>query len=138
MKIKTSFWLMLILLSLSGCSNLSSISLESQEKCAAQARKVFDTDFKAMPGSEYRYQNHYNNKTNKCYILVRGTGTNGIDYELRDAYENGTTIAICSSETQNVNSQTDITSAFCRYNKSPFEKMDIKKFDNFAEQYMQE
>jgi hypothetical protein len=65
--------------------------LEYQEKCAEQARKAFkETGFK--PKDMAGYENHYNAKLNKCFIMIENTDatyapTIWTHKTLSDAYE---------------------------------------------------
>ena len=119
---------------LSGCSNSSSTSLVQEEKCATQAKKVFDDNWSTCSGGicDYNYKNHYNSKTGKCYILVSGMGSGGQNYQLSDAFENGTNIALCSSYTAVPRLDS------CDYPNSKKEKFDVDKFNNFVKSYMEE
>jgi hypothetical protein len=66
-------------------------SLEYQEKCAEQARKTFD-DLGYKPRKMAVYENHYNAKFNKCFMLIENTDatyapTIWTHRSLLDAYE---------------------------------------------------
>lgn len=104
-------------------------SIDSQSKCAIQAKKVFDT-FKTVSGIDtYNYGYHYDNN-GTCYVLVHGFGEGGQEDALINAYENET-LAQCESYAgvSNIN--------FCEYNGIQTEKYDISKFDDFVKQYME-
>ena len=77
---KRTFFLFIVIIfivSLVGCNNQtptkekSSISQKElydlQEKCRKQSEDWVEKKYK---GKKYSYNNHYNNKLNKCFILV--------------------------------------------------------------------
>ncbi|MDE2031216.1 MAG: hypothetical protein KGI58_03105 [Patescibacteria group bacterium] len=108
-------------------------SIDLQAKCDTQAKKDFNQNWSSPSGgiSDYNYKNHYNTQTGKCYILTSGVGAGGENYQLSDAFENGSYIALCSSYTvaPEMNS--------CDYPNSKKEKFDKVKFDNFVKPYME-
>jgi len=110
--------------------------IDLQAKCATQAEKVFNNNWKDGIGDiiSYDYHNHYDSKNGKCYILVAGYGVNGQsqDHRLRDVYENGTDIALCSA--YGGTHKLD----FCSYPNSIGEGFDMPKFDAFVKPYMEE
>ena len=110
-----------------------SSSIDLDAKCSTQAEKVFANDWSNPSGgiSDYNYKNHYNSKTGKCYMVISGVGAGGANYQLSDAYEHGTYIALCSSYT--VDSKMDS----CDYPDSRSEKFDVNKFNNFFKPYME-
>lgn len=118
---------------LSGCSFLATqqhaSNLDLQGKCATQAEKFFN-NYNKVALQHYNYQNHYNSKLDKCYILVHGFGTSGTSDILFNTYENNS-IAEC----QLYSGSPDMS--FCGYSGSS-EKWDLNKFNNFVKQYMEE
>src|ERR1700722_6529149 len=51
---------------------VAAVPLEYQEKCAEQARRAFhDLGYKSQGPAGY--ENHYNAKLNKCFVLVENT-----------------------------------------------------------------
>src|SRR5664279_5151412 len=53
-------------------ANAKSNLLDYQQKCAEQARKVFN-DLGYKPNDMAGYENHYNTKLNKCFVFVQNT-----------------------------------------------------------------
>lgn len=113
-----------------GAQRVNNIDLEA--KCATQAKKVYDENWSFCSGGicNYSYQNHYNSKDGKCYILVSGFGAGGQNYQLSDAFENGTYIALCDSYTAVPKLDS------CDYPNARKQKFDIDAFNNFAKPYM--
>ena len=71
--------------------NAKSNLLGYQEKCAEQARKAFN-DLGYKPNDMAGYENHYNTKLNKCFVVVESTDakfapTIWTHKSLFDAYE---------------------------------------------------
>jgi len=70
---------------------VAAVPLEYQEKCAEQARRAFhDLGYKSQGPAGY--ENHYNAKLNKCFVLVENTDstyapTIWTHKSLFDAYE---------------------------------------------------
>jgi hypothetical protein len=65
-------------------------SMELQKMCADQAKKFFDSDGSDPdPTNWWGYENHHNDKLNKCFILktVTITGKGLTAKELFDAFE---------------------------------------------------
>jgi hypothetical protein len=105
--------------------------LDLQAKCSAKAKDFFDNYKQQNLGYNdiYGYENHYNSKLGKCYILIRGDGPNGSSNQLWDAYENKD-VAECEGYSGNA------TMNFCGYSGLS-EKYDLDKFNSFIKQYME-
>lgn len=115
----------LILFLLSGCSTPS--NLTNQNKCSDKAREFFSDN---KIGSQDNYENHYNSRLDKCYILVKHFSVGGMKDELWSPYENKV-LASCNS------GYDDGMTKSCNYNGSN-EPYDIEKFNSFLKQHMEE
>ena len=60
---------MALLLALTGAS-ANAATLELQGQCAAQARKMFELDGIAAGKPTAAYVNHYDEKSNKCFVAI--------------------------------------------------------------------
>jgi hypothetical protein len=63
-------------------------NLDLQEKCSLQARREFTQDWEKVPFTSFN--NHYNNRLNKCFILIVIDGNDGEYRHLLDAFEGQT------------------------------------------------
>jgi len=127
--------LTIVALFLGGCSNQEKLqsNLDLQSKCSAKAKDFLDNYKETNPpgyNGYYSYENHYNSKSDKCYILIRGYSPDSLKNILFDAYENKD-IAECEAYSSG-NSMMN----FCGYPGSS-EKYDLDKFNNFIKQYME-
>jgi hypothetical protein len=69
-------------------SSASAQSLQQQALCAAQASKVFQEDYPHREnGDMTHYQDHYNVKLDRCFILEYSTLGGGGGAILYDAFE---------------------------------------------------
>lgn len=78
-----------LLLALAGAS-ANAATLELQGECAAQARKMFDSE--GLSGKPMAaYVNHYDEKSNKCFVAIQQTKMDGdtvwTSETVRDAFE---------------------------------------------------
>lgn len=77
---------------LSWCSTTSKTDIESQENCSKKANEFFiqNTNEYDRVYQNYTYQNHYNKRLNKCFVLIIWGKQKDIEYHetLYDAYEN--------------------------------------------------
>ena len=123
-------WYFIIFLPKNQPAQSNIISL--QKACASQAKEIFNlrTGDNSVMGTDYTYQDHYNNNLSKCYVLITGMRSDGQTNLLMDAYENKT-IAECESYGGTLMNQD-----FCSYNSSN-EEWDIGKFDGFIKSYME-
>lgn len=132
---KKIFIIPLIIIFLSGCSNSSNTNINTQEKCANQSKIFFDNyengnDTVQRDNSwERSYENHYNIKLDKCYILIHGFGDVWESHSLWDVFENKNMIQ-CETSTGEPKMN------FCFYSGQNGE-YNYEKFANFTKDYMQ-
>ncbi len=60
--------------------------IELQEKCSGQAQRIFEQLGWNAKGSD-SYENHYNPKLNRCFILISTWNATAVTKNLSDAYE---------------------------------------------------
>jgi hypothetical protein len=75
-------------------ANAKSNLLDYQEKCAERARKAFN-DLGYKPNDMAGYENHYNTRLNRCFVLVQNIDAKHLptiwtNKNLFDAYEGKT------------------------------------------------
>lgn len=61
--------LIVLLITVSGCSNSSTTTIGLQEKCSEKAKEFFD-NYDAGVSTKDKYSNHYNEKLDKCFVLM--------------------------------------------------------------------
>lgn len=89
MKTKTNLFLLFIVLLLSGCSNSSSTNIVAQEKCSQSAKDFFNNNItEEFNKNVFNYTNHYNQKLNKCLIMITKFIKGDHRNSLYDVYEN--------------------------------------------------
>lgn len=56
-------------------------------QCSKQAQSFYDWYNGEVTKSSLAYENHFNNKLNKCFVLVYGGDSSGSDYSYIDLYD---------------------------------------------------
>jgi hypothetical protein len=111
-------------------------TLEYQAKCAEQAAKIFkDSGFK--PNQMAGYENHYNAKLNKCFILIQNVdakspGTVWTFKNLSDAYE-GKSYGEYAWHTDKVKKYWEVPPFMCKVVLQSGEDRVCKSDDEFQE-----
>jgi len=132
-----SILLLLVLLGVycfaSSTSRYNKISL--QENCSKKADEIF-TEFKKnneakviFTGDNYTYSNHYNEKLNKCFVLLERDSEYDADISLYNAYEN-----IKIGEYIEVRPSGDAAICFVDNNR---ECKNYEEFSNLIKKYME-
>jgi hypothetical protein len=109
-------------------------SLELQEKCAAQANRTFK-DMGYKPNAIAGYENHYNDKMNKCFMEVGNTDTTSPPTiwtfrSLLDAYE-GKSYAEYSWHTDKKKKYWEVPPFSCRVSSLSGEDQYCKSEDEY-------
>jgi hypothetical protein len=111
-------------------------ALENQGKCAGQARKIYaDLGYKAKKFADY--ENHYNGKLNKCFILIRNVDASNpatiwTHKNLIDAY-GGKQYGEYHWHTVKNTKYWEVPSLLCRVVLPSGQEMICKSDDEFAE-----
>lgn len=134
---KTIFLItILTTLVLAGCSDSSTVitNANGPAECSTQAKAFVDSYQYGVADLDYKYENHYSNKFNKCYISMWASGPVWADNVLWDVYENKL-ISQCEFYTDSP------TMNFCGFPNSNWEDnlewYNIDKFNKFIKTYME-
>jgi len=123
-------------------AKLQTASLELQEKCSKQARNEFEASWKKEPWA--MFMNHYNEKMNKCFILIQNTtpqrdGTFLTHKSLYDVFE-GKSYGECVWLSDKAKDYWEVAPSICSGTLLSGEKRfchSLDEFDEIVKLYMQ-
>lgn len=118
--------LAIIIIALLFIQTKQSNNLNLQSQCLAQAKTVFDDYEKGV--ENYSYNNHYDSKLGKCYVLIQGSGADGETDELFDAYENKAVASCLSYSAAPENNGCSYLGSNKKYN--------LDEFNSFIQPFM--
>lgn len=89
---KSLLLIFLVAIVLTGCAskNNPAVTLDQQKECATLAKTFMDNHQDTSPWFTFSFTNHFNQKMNKCFILIQSynSNTDFLSYDLYDALEN--------------------------------------------------